>query len=564
MRRCLSAVTALLAALLILSNSTHGADAPYVGTWKVIVEPTGQEITLFILAIEEKGSEPKIDLVAGLPLFRKSKITVEKGDGALRFTTTGAVDLKCVFYPPRGEKQPKKILGSIQLGEIVDFARLERTEDRTFQAETAARMHPDAKSFFKASHRGTEPKEKEAALKELLGKYAGTPMGCRCNLALLDALGANGAREADLGAMAKKAIDFAADFGPEMKRFILTDAAHRLVRWRKAPSLALEYNRIAVKALPADATPLQQVNLLKPLALALKQNDKTEELQPITERIAHLEKVLDEEFLKTAVPFETTPFTRSNGKSRVALVELFTGAQCPPCVAADIAFDAGLKTWKPSDVILLQYHVHIPGPDALTNEDSEARYIYYPAEGTPSTRINGGKALERFGGPKEDGKKLFDQLSVAVREALDSDATVKLDLTARRRGQDIVINARVADLKEPGEEMKLRLVLIEDVVRYPGRNQQRFHHHVVRAMPGGPGGFELKEAQHEQEVRINLVNLRKKLSDYLEKFDRNLPFLTEERPLELKNLKVVAFIQNDKTKEVLQAVQADLQVVKGR
>ena len=41
------------------------------------------------------------------------------------------------------------------------------------------------------------------------------------------------------------------------------------------------------------------------------------------------------------------------GKSdRVVLVELFTGAQCPPCVTADLAFDALDKTYKPDDVVL--------------------------------------------------------------------------------------------------------------------------------------------------------------------------------------------------------------------
>jgi hypothetical protein len=561
MRRCLFAATALLAALLILSNSTHGADAPYVGTWKVVIEPTGQEISLFILEIEEKAAAPKIGLVDALPNFKNAKITVEKGDGALRFNSTGGLDLKFAFYPPRGDKKPKTMLGSVRIGDNRDFARLERTEDRTIDPRTAGKVLPEAKEFFKAAFGTKDPKAKEAALKELLSKLAGTPLGCRGNLALLEVLPVNGAPEKDIEATTKKAIDFAADYGPEMKRFILNEAANRLARWKKAPALALEYTRMSVNALPKDATPLEQVNILKPLASALAQNNKQEELQPIAERIARLEKSLDEEFLKNAIPFETTPATRSGGKNRVALVELFTGAQCPPCVAADIAFDAALKTWKPSDVILIQYHVHIPGPDALTNDDTEARLTYYASEGVPTTRLNGDKGL-RIGGPKELGKKSFDDLSTAVNEALGTDATVKLALTARQTGQDIVINARVADLKDPGADMKLRLVLIEDVVRYPGRNQQRFHHHVVRAMPGGAKGFELKEASHEQEAKVNLADLRKTLIAYLDKADRNLPFLTEDRPLDLKNLKVVAFIQNDKTKEVLQAVQADLQVAK--
>ena len=55
---------------------------------------------------------------------------------------------------------------------------------------------------------------------------------------------------------------------------------------------------------------------------------------------------------------------------RVVVVELFTGAECPPCVSADVAFDALLETYKPNEVVLLEYHLHIPGPDPLTNADS--------------------------------------------------------------------------------------------------------------------------------------------------------------------------------------------------
>ena len=56
--------------------------------------------------------------------------------------------------------------------------------------------------------------------------------------------------------------------------------------------------------------------------------------------------------------------------NKVAVLELFTGAQCPPCVAADVAFDALEKSYKHTDLILLQYHMHIPGPDPLTNPDT--------------------------------------------------------------------------------------------------------------------------------------------------------------------------------------------------
>ena len=44
------------------------------------------------------------------------------------------------------------------------------------------------------------------------------------------------------------------------------------------------------------------------------------------------------------------------------LVEVFTGAECPPCAAVDLAFDGLMKAYTPRDAILLQYHIHVPAP----------------------------------------------------------------------------------------------------------------------------------------------------------------------------------------------------------
>jgi hypothetical protein len=143
----------------------------------------------------------------------------------------------------------------------------------------------------------------------------------------------------------------------------------------------------------------------------------------------------------------------------------------------------------------------------------------------------------------------------AVKKPLDKDAGANIKLTADQKGDDIVIKAEVADLKDPGEDMKLRLVLVEEMVRYPGGNGQRFHHHVVRAMPGGADGMALKTGTEKQEVKVNLAELKKTL----EEGDKKGRFMDQEHPFDLKRFKVVAFVQNDKSKEVLQAAQADVQ-----
>jgi hypothetical protein len=296
-------------------------------------------------------------------------------------------------------------------------------------------------------------------------------------------------------------------------------------------------------------------------AAVLRRTGKAEELKAVEERINKLEEPLDAEFEKAAVPFKPAEFKGRKGDSkRVAVVELFTGAYCPPCVAADIAFDAALETYKPKDVVFLQYHTHIPLPDRLTTTDTEARLKYYEKQvrGVPTAFLNG-KPTKPMGGPKDNGEASYDSLRGEINEALETDAAPSLKLAADRKGDKIDINAEVSGLKDPGENVKLRLVLIEEVARYPGGNGQRLHHHVVRALPGGADGLALKDATAKQSVKVDLAELRKALDQYVLKYNRgDRTFSDDEHPFDLKKLKVVALIQDDGSKEILQAVQVDV------
>jgi hypothetical protein len=111
--------------------------------------------------------------------------------------------------------------------------------------------------------------------------------------------------------------------------------------------------------------------------------------------------------------------------------------------------------------------------------------------------------------------------------------------------------------------VSLRFALAEERVRYSGGNGIRYHHSVVRAMPGGPKGFPLPKASAEQTVTVKLDEVRAANHKALDEFVGELKkqgadFSFGARPMALKNLKVVAFVQNDETNEVLQAVQVDV------
>src|SRR5262249_38331410 len=160
--------------------------------------------------------------------------------------------------------------------------------------------------------------------------------------------------------------------------------------------------RALEKMLKDDDTDNKKLGTLNLLHEALEKRGKDDEAKKVFDRIEVIETALDKKFAKENLEgIDIEKFGKRKGKSsRVVLCELFTGAQCPPCVAADVAFDAALETYKPSEVVFLQYHLHIPGPDSLTNADSEARQNFYGSdeiEGTPTMFVDG-KATTPMGG----------------------------------------------------------------------------------------------------------------------------------------------------------------------
>jgi hypothetical protein len=538
-----SCAIGLLAVLVfLLPGSGRAADTPYAGTWKVIFAPGANEMTWFIIQVEDKDSGPKLELVATHADYREFKLQAHMfAKGALRITADGpGGPFKFAIYPPRGDKEPQKMLGSVGFRGLRSFVRLERTEDKTIDSTQRFKSAPGGPELTKAAH-FRDDKERAAALKEVGQKYPGSPVAYAAALELAYLQETTGATEDEVKQSTEKAIGIAADYGPEMQAEAMSKIVQMLLRSKKRPGLAVSYAGQMVKGLDSDAPPGEQIAVLKPLQVALRQANRKDKLKEVSERVEKLERLLDEEYLKNAVPFKVEPCTRPGPAGRVVLVELFTGIDCFPCIAADIAFDAALKAYQSRDVILLQYI----GP--LGNADTGQRAGYYSVNATPTTHVSGGANLGLGNTNKAAGQDKFKRLAKAIQEKLASEASAKIRLKAKQTGDDLVVSVTVSDLEIPSADTKLRLALIEEAVRFPGPNRQRIHHHVVRAMPGGANGFVLKDGTAKQEIKIELADLRRTLAD---------------DPVDLKQLAVVAFIQNDKTREVLQATQADVHIEK--
>lgn len=381
--------------------------------------------------------------------------------------------------------------------------------------------------------------------------------------------GAKKLKPEEVRAYADKATKMAEPYGPRWQRTVAFRLADLLAGQEPYVTIAVEQARQGERLLTRNDDIATQLQTLDTLTRILRKAKKDAEAKEVEGRIAKLEPRDYVEYAKTMPPFKPEEYKGRKAKSeRAVLVELFTGVESAESVGVELAFDSLGRTYKPTEVILLQYHAHIPGPNPLVSKDGSLRMDFY------NKRDNDKIAPQLFINGKLDGsgpapqprmaKIRYQAYSEAINDLLEKPATLKLNATASRKGDELTFRVTVADLEKPGEKVFLRLALAEERIRFQGGNGVRYHHAVVRAMPGGPKGFPLAKATAEQTVTVKLDDVRvandKGLDEFVAVIKKQAPeFNFSVRPMDLKNLKLVAFVQNDETSEVLQAVQVDVE-----
>jgi hypothetical protein len=506
-------------------KSDDKAAAP-AGTWKVLL-PLLQDAgnrPLWLLEFKKKDSDWSGEVLATAP--RWPKVTVENltvTAEQLRFNLKADdLTLPCQVKLPKDSKATK-LYGTASL-----------------------RKQPLPIELQKTTLKTLDPFEelKDALAREPLGHEAVSMV-----MNLLRFAEAKKVKPAEVRTWAEKGVKSAELYGPGWQRDVILRIAEILTAEKGLEAVALQYARRAERMLEPKEEPAIQKRVLTVLAAALEASGKEADAKEVAARIAKLD-------------FRIKPkkFAGRKGKSnRVALVELFTCAQLERCVAAGRAFDALGKTFKPSEVVVLQYHLHLPQPDPLTSPDSEARARFYDeaVRVTPTAIIDGRRVIRPAGGDEEAGER-YESLVTAIESELETAAKAELKLAATRKDNKVTITAEVTKAAETGDDVRLRVVLVEEQVAYKGGNGLPVHRHVVRAMPGGEEGTVVKGKTLKKTFTVDLEELRKKLTAYLDAYNKKRPFPDKSRPLELKNLRVVAFVQNDKNGQVLQAVQAEV------
>jgi hypothetical protein len=313
-------------------------------------------------------------------------------------------------------------------------------------------------------------------------------------------------------------------------------------------------------------------------------------------------------------PFTPAKATVAPG-GHTALLELFTGSACPPCVGGDMAVDGLLEAYSRTDLVALAFDEHIPEPDPLANPDTEARADLYHSRSTPNYILDG-KMLDIYGQSREKSKELFDKLTKLVVAEAARPTAVQLKLTALRSADGqieahaTVTSGKEAELakqivfppepkpkaavtapekkdtkKKPAEikpepeqaapamaakvvpavppkpDLALNFALVEDDVRYSGQNGVRFHRYVVRSLAKpADGGFPVAAGTTQSlSASFDPSAISAKWKSYLDGYARDndrfgpITFLTTDTTIHSKHLYIAAWVQDMKTQRVLDA-----------
>ena len=222
------------------------------------------------------------------------------------------------------------------------------------------------------------------------------------------------------------------------------------------------------------------------------------------------------------------------------LIEEGTNASCEPCAWQSPIFDAFLERDDVAPfVVPLVYHAFWPGPDTMNKrapEMNDARIRgYYGMLGMPTVVVGGQNY--RSATPGLAGGAPAD--TTALRRLVDSlralTTPVAIRIVDTIDADELHISTSVTS--DSVLDASLRIAIVERHHFYPwptaGNNGEEHFHYIVRAMPGGPGGRTLLANPGESLTFFDTVAI-------------DPEWIRSE-------LYVVAFVQRDDTREVLQA-----------
>lgn len=543
-------------------------DVSFAGTWRITALLPDREQTLALLNLENRGGQwSGRFLAANVAESKKLQLNELLIDGAeMRFDlVTPFITYHVVMHAPKNETRPNRLLGSFEVKGRRDLLRMDKTDARDIDFSKAMTLNPALEELQKVAALPTA-KEKELTLKAMIKKYQNWPhYTLPMALELLDLANETKPPEDDVRSRIDQVVRLMSLFGREMEIQGYRLAAQILMGTSEWSALALRQAQTAEKMLTPNDSTASQLRVLKTLRQAMNKANVKDNLADVQARIDLQEELLNQEEASLPIPFEVKPQEpRPAGTQRVVLLEMFNGVhQLPqsvvdPSVAADWLFLALQKTYPATDVIVMQHQLHIPDTNPLACASAEGRAQFYGINFVPAFFVNGVQQ-PNISGALEDVQADYRQFGQIINKALASPTTMSLHVNVLRDKELIKSQIKLQGIPNPlPSDLQLQLFLVEDRVCYQGSNGQRLHYNVVRALIPVQQPEVKANATQSWEASFDLAALKQQQLDYLEQTAKTDPFPDDDRPVAFRKMKLVACVQNQKTRAVLQATLAEI------
>ncbi|MEX1189227.1 MAG: T9SS type A sorting domain-containing protein [Bacteroidia bacterium] len=239
--------------------------------------------------------------------------------------------------------------------------------------------------------------------------------------------------------------------------------------------------------------------------------------------------------------------TAYSQSQRMVLIEEGSNASCAPCAAQNPAFKVLLDA-NLSKAVSIKYQLYFPGFDPMHNHnptEANGRFdSYYSQNGVPTAMIDG--VVPSFGGNPYNGAPAgYSQDLIDTRYAVP--AQFDMELTYSLTPESITVNATATCTEATSGNFKMRIAVIEKHIEFataPGSNVERDFYNVMKKFLPNHNGINMAATYAVGET-----------------------FTTEQswtlaNVYDINEIAVVAFIQKDDDKSVMQAVMAqDIPVV---
>jgi len=227
----------------------------------------------------------------------------------------------------------------------------------------------------------------------------------------------------------------------------------------------------------------------------------------------------------------------------MVFIEEGTQASSRPCATQNPSFDALLDA-NADKVVVLKYQTSWPGFDQMNHDNPKEvqdRVDYYGINGIPSGYING-QEITNDCSLYPGAVACLSQAD--INAAYTSAAAFDLDISAAFEDDTFNISGALTANEAINGDLKLRIALAEKTIDYDdapeGSNGETEYHHVLKKfILGGTNGIDLNDSWTPGDtytINQSLILTGIKIYDY-------------------PQLEIIAFVQDDNSKNVYQAAK---------